>query len=56
MDLNNQETMISDQFAITTKRIFLHPIEYLNAWEIKLFLIKKSDNEGQIFETIVSNH
>ena len=39
----------------TTKLIYLNSIGYLNLWETidKIFLIKKTDDEGQTFETIV---
>ena len=41
-----------------TKLTYLNPIEYLNPWEIedKIFIIKKTDDEGQTFEPIVSNN
>ena len=50
--------LLWDEFAITTKGIYLYTIGRLNPWEItdKIFMIKKTDDEGQIFETIVSNN
>ena len=49
--------LLCEQLAIMTKRICLHPIEYLNPGELtdKIFLIKNTDDDGQTFETIVSN-
>ena len=44
-------------YKITTKLIYLGPNGYLNPREIidGIFLIKKPDDEGQNFETIVPN-
>ena len=38
---------------IITKRIYLHPLGYLNPREItdRIFLTEKTDDEGQTFET-----
>ena len=49
--------LLSDLITIKTKQIHLYPIGHLNPWEIKvkIFIIKKSDEESQNFEIIVSN-
>ena len=49
--------LVNDQLTITTKRIYLHPIGYFNPIEINesIYLIKKTHDAGQTFETIVGN-
>ena len=43
----------NDQLIITTKRISLYSIWYVNPWEKtdRIFLIKNTDDENKTFET-----